>query len=304
MTRSQSIIVVSIVALIFAGLASWGVWRFMVGESRKAMTFQGEKLVVAAADIPVGTKLDISQVRTISMAKENFPKGGFNDPAAVTGRVVIKQLTAGDQITEQKLMPKEGMAATTGVMSYLVPKGHRAVTVGVNEVAGVAGFLAPNNRVDVVLTTPIPNDPKGETITKIVLQNVPVLATGQVTEQKDGKPAVVPTVTLDLTPDDAEKLVHSAHKGSLQLLLRNVIDTTQASSQGTTIIKVLSGIERPAAAPALATSAAPRTTASLTGTGAKASAAAPQQVAAPPPPQKHVVEIFKGKERSTKEFAE
>jgi pilus assembly protein CpaB len=298
MTRSQSIFVVTIVALIFASLASWGVWKFMVGESQKAKSLQGEKLVVAAADIPVGTKLDISQVKTISMPRESYPKGGIGDPAAVTGRVVIKQLSTGDQITEQKLMPREGAAAVTGVMSYLVPKGHRAVTVGVNEVAGVAGFLAPNNRVDVVLTTPIPNDPKGETITKIVLQNVPVLATGQVTEQKDGKPVVVPTVTLDLTPDDSEKLVHAAHKGPLQLLLRNVIDTAQAEGKGATILKVLSGLERPepVVARVVAKKAVPAAVKAQ-----KAVVSAPQPSDAP---RRHSVEIIKGKERTTNEFAE
>jgi len=295
MTRSQLILVVTIVAIIFASLASWGVWKFMVGESQKAKNIQGEKLVVAVADLPVGTKLDISQMKTIAIPKESFPKGGFSDPAAVAGRVVIKPLSAGDQFTEQKLMPKEGASAATGVMSFLVPQGHRAVTVGVNEVAGVAGFLAPNNRVDVVLTTPIPNDAKGETVTKIVLQNVPLLATGQITEQKDGKPVVVPTVTLDLTPEDSEKLVHASHKGSLQLLLRNIIDTAQVQGdKGTTITKVLGGVER--TEPIIARS-----------TPKKVTVARTEKKAMPAPvviPRKHTVEIIKGRERTTTEFAE
>lgn len=294
MTRSQSIIVVTITALIFATLAAWGVRKFMVDESRKTMSAQGEKLVIAAADLPVGAKLDITQMKTISMPKESIPQGAFKDPAAVAGRVVIRHLSPGDQITEQKLMPKEGTAAS-GVMSFLVPNGHRAVTVGVNEVAGVAGFLAPNNRVDVVLTTPIPNDPKGETVTKIVLQNVPLLATGQITEQKDGKPVVVPTVTLDLTPEDSEKLVHASRKGSLQLLLRNIIDTAKVEeTKGTTIVKVLGGVERGGAVIAKVT---PKK--EMVG---KAQKAAPTAVAPPPAPKRHTVEIVKGKDRSTKEF--
>ena len=296
MTRSQSIFVVTIVALIFASLASWGVWKFMVGESQKARSIQGEKLVVAVADLPIGTKLDVTQMKTIAMPKESLPVGGFSDPAVVAGRVVIRPLSAGDHITEQKLMPiKGGAAAASGVMSFLVPQGHRAVTVSVNEVAGVAGFLAPNNRVDVVLTTPIPNSPKGETITKIVLQNVPLLATGQITEQKDGKPVLVPTVTLDLTPEDSEKLVHASRSGSLQLLLRNIIDTAQVEGdKGTTITKVLSGYERNE--PIIAR-AAPR----------KVTVARTEKKAAPAPvliPRKHTVEIIKGRERTTKEFAE
>lgn len=296
MTRSQSIYVVTITALIFATLAAWGVRKFMMDESRKTMSAQGEKLVIAAADLPVGTKLDITQMKTISMPKESFPQGGFKDPAAVAGRVVIRHLSPGDQITEQKLMPKEGTAAS-GVMSFLVPNGHRAVTVGVNEVAGVAGFLAPNNRVDVVLTTPIPNDPKGETVTKIVLQNVPLLATGQITEQKDGKPVVVPTVTLDLTPENSEKLVHASRKGSLQLLLRNIIDTAQVQeTKGTTIVKVLGGVEKGESGVAKTT---PKKEKEITGRSQKA---APTVFTPAPVPKKHSVEIVKGKERSTKEF--
>jgi len=297
MTRSQSILVVTIVALIFASLASWGVWKFMAAESRKTISLQGEKLVVASADIPIGSKLDISQVKTISMPKESFPKGGFTDPAAVAGRVVIKHLSAGDQITDQKLMPKEGATATSGVMSYLVPKGHRAVTVGVNEVAGVAGFLAPNNRVDVVLTTPIPNDSKGETITKIVLQNVPVLATGQITEQKDGKPVVVPTVTLDLTPEDSEKLVHAAHKGSLQLLLRNVIDTAEVEGKGTTISMVLTGMESRTAAVVAKSAPVKRTAKMVTASTEKRAAAAPA-----PATRAHKLTVIDGSVRKTTEF--
>jgi len=169
-----------------------------------------------------------------------------------------------------------------------VPPGHRAVTVAVNEVAGVAGFLTPNNKVDVVLTTPIPGSPN-ETISKIVLQNVPILATGQIAqEQKDGKPVVVPTVTLDLIPDDAEKLVLAASKGSLQLLLRNFSDASPAAARGATIGKVLSGISRPektasaAPAPRIIRLAAPR------------KAKAPTSV--------YSVEVTRGTERSTKQF--
>jgi pilus assembly protein CpaB len=128
-------------------------------------------------------------------------------------------------------------------MTYLVPQGHRAVTVAVNEVAGVAGFLTPADRVDLVVTTLPPGST--DTISKIILQNVPILATGQFTEQKEGKAVIVPTVTLDLTPEDSEKLVLAASKGPLQMLLRNVADTAPVVSRGATIAKVLGGVDRP-----------------------------------------------------------
>jgi pilus assembly protein CpaB len=118
--------------------------------------------------------------------------------------------------------------------------------VAVNEVAGVAGFLSPNNKVDVVVTTQPPgnNDPKN-IISKIVLQNVPILATGQITEQKEGKPVVVPTVTIDLTPEDAEKLVVASSQGKLQLLLRGIKDSAPTDTKGANISKVLGTIQQP-----------------------------------------------------------
>ncbi len=299
MTRPQAVALVTIVALLFAGLASWGVYSFLQKESSKAKSVGGQAVVVAAVELPIGAKLDVTQMKTVAVSKESFPQGAHSDPKLLVGRVVIRPLSPGDQITEPKLMPKEG-SQQAGVMSYIVPQGHRAVTVGVNEVAGVAGFIAPNNRVDVVLTTPIPNHIQGETITKIVLQNVPVLATGQITEQKDGKPVVVPTVTMDLTPEDSEKLVHASHKGSLQLLLRNIIDTAQIDTHGgTTINKVLAGIESPPTQVRASVAAKPKRAVHV----ARKATAAPTAVQAAPPPQpRHTITVIDGGVRTTKEF--
>ncbi|MFA7403996.1 MAG: Flp pilus assembly protein CpaB [Pelobacteraceae bacterium] len=305
MTRPQVIALVTIVALLFAGLASWGVYSFLQKESSKVKSAGGQAVVVAAVELPIGAKLDITHMKTVAMPKENFPQGAHSDPKLLVGRVVIRPLSPGDQITEPKLMPKEG-TQQAGVMSYIVPQGHRAVTVGVNEVAGVAGFIAPNNRVDVVLTTGIPNNSKGETITKIVLQNVPVLATGQITEQKDGKPVVVPTVTMDLTPDDSEKLVHASHKGSLQLLLRNVIDTAPYDTRGTTINKVLAGsagAEMSSVQVQTQVEAKPKRAVRV----ARRAAAAPAAVSAAvkpaaPPRTRHTITVIDGGVRTTKEF--
>jgi pilus assembly protein CpaB len=174
-------------------------------------------------------------------------------------------------------------------MTYVVPPGHRAVTVAVNEVAGVAGFITPGNKVDVVLTTPLPGNPN-ETISKIVLQNVPVLATGQIAqEQKDGKPIVVPTVTLDLAPEDSENLVLAANKGPLQLLLRNYSDTTEVEGKGATIRKVLGGTQ-------------PTEQSSSTKNIVRVIRKAPAQKSTSAP-NYYSVEVIKGKERSTKQFS-
>ena len=295
MTRPKAVTVVTVVALLFAGLASWGVYNYLQKEAQKSKAVPGGAIVVAAADIPIGTKLDVTQLKMMSWPKESIPPGSFADSRPVAGRVAVRHLSPGDAITEQKLMPKEGTPGA-GVMTYIVPQGHRAVTVGVNEVAGVAGFLSPQNRVDVILTTLIPGSTTGQNISKIVLQNVPILATGQVTEQKEGKPVIAPTVTLDLTPEDAEKLVLASSRGSLQLLLRNVIDTATVEAKGATISKVLGGLEQ---TPNVAASAAkPRKSARP----ARIIKTSPHP--SPSPPLSVTVEIIKGKERTTKQFTE
>ena len=293
MTRPSAVAVVSVVALIFAGLASWGVYNYLEKQTQKTKAGQMDRAVVAVGDLPLGTKLNTTQLKVVDWPKETKPQGSFTDVAAVTDRVVIKPVSAGDVITEQKLLPKDVKAAG-GMMTYAVPDGHRAVTVGVNEVAGVAGFIAPGNQVDVVLTTPIPGRP-ADNISKIVLQDVPILATGQITTaQKDGKPVVVPTVTLDLTPQDSEKLILAASKGSLQLLLRNVLDKTPVDSKGATIVKVLSGIETPAV----------KTTETKRPKRRPAKAVKTVQVKQPPPPPSpYSVEVIKGTNKSSRQFA-
>jgi pilus assembly protein CpaB len=307
MTRPQAVTIVTIVALAFAGLASWGVYSYLQKETSKAKSSETQTVVVAAGEIPIGTKLDPTQMRTASIPRNSMQPGSVTDPKTLVGRVVIRQLSVGDAITEQKMMPREG-TPMAGVMTYIVPQGHRAITVAVNEVAGVAGFVAPNNRVDIVLTTPIPNNPKNENISKIVLQNVTVLATGQITEQKEGKPAVVPTVTLDLLPEDSEKLILAASKGSLQLLLRNIVDTAPVEAKGATISKVLGGVETPVVKTVRPTAVrktrpVAKATVAKTAATAEIKPAAPV-AAAPLPPKKHYLEIIKGKDKSVKEFTE
>ena len=286
MTRPKAVVVVAVVAVAFAGLASWLVYDYLRKTAESTRTSQGQQIMVAAVDIPLGGVINATQVKSAGWARESVPPGSIADAKGCMGRVAIRSISAGEPITETKLMPREGGAAT-GIMSFIVPQGHRAVTVAVNEVAGVAGFLSPQNRVDVV-TTVTPTNSQ-ETISKIVLQNVPILAIGQLTEQKEGKPVVVPTVTLDLTPDDAEKLVLAANKGSLEMLLRNVTDASKVETRGATIGRVLTGFERPA--PRVVRAAGP----------AKKAREVKAQAYSPPV---YSVEIIRGSDRTTKQFTQ
>jgi pilus assembly protein CpaB len=284
MTKPKAVIVVAVIALAFAGLATWLAYDYLHKAEEKTRVSQGQQIVVAAVDIPLGSAINATQVKTAGWAKESIPPGSIMNTKECVGRVAMRQISAGEPVTESKLVPKEG-ASSAGIMTYIVPQGHRAVTVAVNEVAGVAGFLSPQNKVDVVTTV----TPTGgqDTISKIVLQNVPILAIGQLTEQKEGKPVVVTTVTLDLTPHDAEKLVLAASKGTLEMLLRNFTDNEIVEARGATIGRVLGEVERPA---------------SKGGKVRMATSRVHQPKPSPPPT--YSVEVIKGKERLTKQFTQ
>jgi pilus assembly protein CpaB len=238
MSRPGTLTIVGFFAFLMASCASLLSYNYLKKQPGGVQN-QGVSIVAAATDIAIGTTLDSSHLKLSTWPKTDLPAGYYTNAAPPIGRVVVRQLSTGDIITEHKLLPLSRMAGS-GIMAYIVPQGHRAVTVAVNEVAGVAGFITPGSRVDIVLTTPQPGaSDKDDNISKIILQNIPVLASGQVTEQKNGKPVIVPTVTMDLVPDDAEKLIVGTRKGVLQLLLRNVIDITAVDTKGATIPSVL-----------------------------------------------------------------
>jgi pilus assembly protein CpaB len=296
MKRPSPIVIAGGLAFVFAACASLLAYTYLSRQADSPM--EGVAIVAAATDLPVGAKLDSRTVKLATWPKGSVPPGSFSELKGALGRVVVRQVSAGDIITEQKLLPLNA-SSSGGVMTYIVPQGHRAVTVAVNEVAGVAGFITPNSRVDVVLTSPLPGDKDQENnISKIILQNVPVLAIGQVTVQKDEKPTVVQTVTLDLSPDDAEKLIVGANnpntgarKGTLQLLLRNVLDSAPVSTQGATVTRVLGQGER---------TSSPKVPA------VKAVKSAPKAQSPAPPPHteaKYSVEVIKGSSKSTREFS-
>lgn len=303
MTRLKAVTIVAAIAIVLAGIASWLVYDYLSKKTEETKASKGQSIVVAAAEIPVGSRINATHVKSMDWPKASIPPGSINDPKAVIDRITIRPVGPGEPLTESKLMPKDATAGS-GIMTYIIPDGHRAVTVAVNEVAGVAGFLSPHNKVDVVLTT----TPTGsnEPFSKIVLQNVPILATGQITEQKEGKPVVVPTVTIDLTPEDSEKLVVASSKGSLQMLLRGIRDSAFVETRGATIARVLGVAGRQAA------KAAPAPKAVAAASAPQTFVPPPQMVVirqpevkpAPVPPPKPVntVEIIKGTSRTIKSY--
>jgi pilus assembly protein CpaB len=240
--KPRSAIIVGILAVAIAVFASISLYNYLKGQEEKVkQAVATETIIIAAKQIPGGSTIDSSMVKDADWPKANLPQGSFSSQENVTGRRARAIFVPGEPIVDAKLVPEGGVG---GILTYKIPEGHRAMTVGVGQVAGVAGFITPGDKVDVVLTlTPLGSK---ETVSKIVLQNVPILATGQILEQQpEGQPIVVPTVTMDVTPEIAEKLAIASTQGRLQLVLRGADDTKVSKTVGATVTKVMLGVEKP-----------------------------------------------------------
>jgi pilus assembly protein CpaB len=203
-------------------------------EVQRAMAHTVE-VVVAAKDIPLGAKLDPAAVKLIRWARDSFPEGAFTDPQAVAGSFAKGQFVANEPIVANKLFMGE---KTSGVMPLLIPAGMRAMSVPVDEVADIAGFVAPHTRVD-ILCAVSGTGPGEASFSRIVLQNIEVLAVAQEIEHVKDEPQVVKVVTLLVTPTDAEKLTLASREGMLRLAMRNYNDNKIVATSGIGIGQLL-----------------------------------------------------------------
>jgi pilus assembly protein CpaB len=185
-------------------------------------------VVVAARPLAVGTVLAGPDVKVVDWPAHALPPGYASDPRAVMGRGLITAVSANEPLLADKLASKE----EGGGLPIVIPEGMRAVSVKVDEVVGVAGFVLPGTRVD-VLATLTPTSGESEAATRVILQNVQTLAAGQ-TIQRDaeGKPQTVTVITLLVDPDQAEQLTLAATEGRIQLALRNTLDMGEVETKG------------------------------------------------------------------------
>ena len=206
-----------------------------------------QKVVVASVDVDLGSKLTPEMLRTIDWPSGSIPQGAILDPKALDGRVLKTSVLRGEAILESKLAP----IGTKGGLSAVVMEGKRAMTVRVNDVIGVAGFALPGNYVDILVNTT--DDAKAAqgnksdlSISKIVLEHILVLAVAQEASRDDTKPKVVNAVTLEVTPEQAEKLDLARSVGTLSLVLRNQVDPKPVETSGITKHLLLRGEKDPA----------------------------------------------------------
>ena len=197
------------------------------------------KVAVALLDISLGARIAPEMVRMVDWPANALPPGAFNDPKLLDARVTRTSIQHGEPIMESKLAPP----GTQGGLSAVVGEGKRAMTVRVNDVVGVAGFALPGNYVDILVNTQdeLAKNASGRdpSISKIVLERILVLAIAQESSRDDTKPKVVNAVTLELTPDQAEKLDLARSVGTLSLVLRNQIEDKPVNTEGATKTSLL-----------------------------------------------------------------
>lgn len=192
----------------------------------------GGKVAVAAVDIPIGARISAQMVQLVDWpAGSSVPEGAFSDPAVLDGRVTRVGLLHGEPILPTKLAAQ----GSHGGLAAVVSEGKRAITVRVNDVIGVAGFALPGSFVDVMVNTQEGNSHNSErAISKIVLERILVLAVAQQADRDETKPKVVNAVTLEVTPEQAEKLDLARSVGNLSLVLRNETDPAPVGTHGAT----------------------------------------------------------------------
>jgi pilus assembly protein CpaB len=295
-------------AVVFGLLAAVSVSRYL--SDAQASSRNMNNVVVAKVDIPLGTKIAAEQLQTVQFPPDAMPEGTFDKAEKLVGRVAVVGVAAREPITDFKLAPE----GSQGGISAVIPAGYRAMTVKVDDVIGVAGFLTPGTMVDVLTVIDPPgNNISSNPISKIVLQNVKVLASGQnLDKPKDEREAdAVKAVTLQVTPDQAEKLALASTEGKLRLMLRNMVDQDDEQTQGADKRSLLGG-ERATTPPPPGSlkseqtpqAAAPVRRAPRPQAPARVSQAAPAEAPKPqpPPPPRPNVEMIQGTKKSTVEF--
>lgn len=239
--RNKRFFIVLIGALIFGVLAAVSVSRYL--SSAQAYTKNLSKVAVAKVQIPLGTKIIAEQITVVQFPKESTPDGTFESAEKLVGRVAVVNIAPREPVTESRLAP-EGTAAG---LSAVIPEGYRAMTVKVDDAAGISGFIMPGALVDVVVVID-PREGSGmqDPISKIVLQNIKVLANGQNIDKPENQREAnsVKAVTLQVTPEEAEKLALASNEGKLQLVMRNQIDQGDQETKGVNKRELITGSDR------------------------------------------------------------
>jgi pilus assembly protein CpaB len=235
--RSRRLFIVMALALLSGLAAAWLALNYLrqpespIRASDPVVT----EVVVAARDLPLGTVLTAEDVKLADWPGGLLPEGYTASVEEVLGRGVITNVVLNEPLISRKMAVKEA----GGGLPIVIPEGMRGVSVRVDDVISIAGFVLPGTRVDVMVTLD-QGQQQSNPVTKLILQNVPVLTSGQVVEQDiNGEPIQVTVITLLVDPEQAEELVLAATRGRIQLALRNTLDVDSVTTQGARLTSLI-----------------------------------------------------------------
>jgi len=302
--RNKRLIIAVLAAITFGLIAAVSVKQYLLSAQAFSRT---NDVVVAKVDIPVGSRIIPEQLTIAQFPADVTPVGAIAKiDENLVGRVVITAISPKDPVTEAKLAP----VGSLGGLSSVIPEGYRAMTVKVDDVVGVSGFIMPGTLVDVVVVI---QPPKGsaneEMISKIVLQNIKVLASGQNIDKPKNDREVersVRAVTLQVTPEQAEKLALASSEGKLQLVMRNSVDQADEQTSGANKRTLLTGeratlVPEPGIGSNSAPKAAPSSPRRYVPRPAVKETTAPKTTQ-PPPAPRPTVEVIKGGKKEIQDF--
>jgi pilus assembly protein CpaB len=269
-----------LLAFVVAAISSYLVYRIAGRQMHPALGPTTIHIIVATRDLPVGTTIRDADITTGQWIGP-LPKGAFLATKEVVGRAVVSNLYEGEPVLESRLAP----AGSGGGLAATIKPGMRACAVRVDEVVGVAGFVTPGQRVDVLVSGTGPGVAQSEgPKVKTLLQNIEVLSAGtNFQKDNEGKPVQVPVVNLLVTPEQAELLSLASNQGTkIQLVLRNPLDTQEAKTPSIAMSSVFSD-SSPAPKPVSV-------------------AKAPIRVDKPEPPRIYLIQVFNGDKRTEEKF--
>ncbi len=223
MNRARMLLL-AVAALAVSAILTVFVYRQLSARLRPELDEQQLQIIVAAENLPLGTLLEETHLKTAPWAQGIPIEGAFENTADVVGRGVIVPMVINEPVIETKLAPQDAGAG----LSTIIPEGMRAVSLRVNDVVGVSGFALPGSRVDVILSGNA-EGAGGIDISKVVLENVEVIAAGQNIERNaKGEPKKVNVITVLVTPEQAQVVALASLDGQIRLALRNPLDLEQA----------------------------------------------------------------------------
>jgi pilus assembly protein CpaB len=270
------VFIVLVLAITAGGAFALGTYNYVQNLPTQTTTIPTKPVVVAGSDLDIGAELTRDNIRIIQWPANAVPANVISDPKDVIGHGLILPMIQNEPFLPMKLASAEAGAG----LPPAIPPGLRALSIKVNEVIGVAGYVLPGTRVDVLVTVS-PSQAQGDITSKVILTNVQVLAAGtKIDRETDkNKPIAVSVVTLLVSPEEAERLTLASTEGKIQLALRNPLDKETPVTRGIRQSALL-GV------PATTPKATPRATARV----------APKPL--PAPLDSATVEIIRGDKRA------